>query len=173
MDGLCKDHRPSNRFCEILCLIFLDGRFQIFMLPEKLAENFLLGLFKVIRGQEFKKGQIMANLILMVFTEISRQRKQYITPPLWELTMFEIFTWFQAIDLIMYPRVFSIWYCQSISRRSSRVSDFLTIPLKSIESTPRKDPILWWEIFCESTLSTNSNDALKVNDKNFSYLYFI
>ena len=75
MDGLCKDHRPSNRFCEILCLIFLDGRFQIFMLPEKLAENFLLGLFKVIRGQEFKKGQIMANLILMVFTEISRQHK--------------------------------------------------------------------------------------------------
>ena len=41
-------------------------------------------LLEVNFGKKFRKAQIMVNKKFIVFTETSRQRKQYLAPPAWK-----------------------------------------------------------------------------------------
>ena len=56
-------------------------------------------LFKVIPGQNFNKRSTTTNFDVVVFTETTRKRNQYLTPQAWELS-FEFFKGFKIQDFV-------------------------------------------------------------------------
>ena len=51
--------------------------------------KFLVSLLKAFLFQNFAEDQDKTNLNQNVFTEIARQREQYLTPPAWELKILD------------------------------------------------------------------------------------
>ena len=76
-----------ERECRMIALRSSQRAFFVRQIYASLTRKLLSNLFKVTLGQKLRKWSDYAKSKIndMIFTETTRQCKQYTTPPLWEL----------------------------------------------------------------------------------------